>query len=141
MVSPLIRRKTISLPLPVFYTWGLLLTLLKAASFYPWIAKIRSLVTKIQRDRKASPLLLSKPLGKMVLAISIVPWARLHLRDLQYFLLPFQNAGRGTSSSRIPVPREVLSSLRWWRSPAISRDCLFLKPPWLVVSTNASMFV
>ncbi|XP_015665850.1 dual specificity mitogen-activated protein kinase kinase 6 [Protobothrops mucrosquamatus] len=39
--------------------------------------------------------------GKMVSCIAIVPWARLHLRDLQWFLLPFQRTNTSASSIQV----------------------------------------
>lgn len=75
----------------------------------------------------------------MISAISIVPWAHLHSCDLQWFLLPFQKVGRGSSLTLVPIPREVIRSLNWWRSPAIAKGCQFHEPQRLVVTTDASL--
>lgn len=50
---------------------------------------IRSLVTQVLSQKKVPLFLLSQLLGKLISSIAIVPWVRLHLRLLQWFLLPF----------------------------------------------------
>lgn len=70
-------------------------------------ASLKDLVGRVSRERTNPLALLSQLLGKMVPCISIIPWARLHLRDLQWFLLPFQKANRSNSSAKVRIPSEV----------------------------------
>lgn len=69
-----------------------------------WQTSLRQLVCKVQSDSRASLALLSMLLGKMVSAIHVILWARLHARDLQWFILPFQKLGKGSSATRVQVP-------------------------------------
>lgn len=97
-----------------------------------------SVVDRILWERKVS-LLLLQLLGKMISAISTIPWARIHAQNLQWFLLPFQKAGRVTSSAKIQVSKDFLRSLKWWRSPALTKGCLFHRPQQLVVTMDTSL--
>nr|XP_056721009.1 Fanconi anemia group J protein [Euleptes europaea] len=54
--------------------------------------------------------------GEMVACLVIVPWARLHMRDLQWFLKPFQLQITQKRNPRLTVPRQVKDSLRRWTS-------------------------
>lgn len=53
------------------------------------LASLRLLVRK-ERTGIPITLLLSQLLGKMISCIGIVPWAHLHCRAQQWFLLPYQ---------------------------------------------------
>lgn len=55
-----------------------------------WRTNIRELASCIHKNSTVPLATLSKLLGKMVSCIKIDPWARLHVRHLQWFLLPFQ---------------------------------------------------
>lgn len=61
----------------------------------------QGLDSQIRADRIVQLELLSQLLGKMIPCITIVPWARFHARPLQWFLLPYQRAGRCTSTARV----------------------------------------
>lgn len=58
---------------------------------------IQQLVSHVLLRKTVPLLLLSQLLGKLISCINIVPWARFHLRRLQWFLLPFQKQGRAES--------------------------------------------
>lgn len=75
----------------------------------------------------------------MVSTFGIIPWSRLHSRNLQWLLLPHQRAGRSNSLSHLHLPPSVVSSLRWWTSEAISRGTCFREPCRLVLMTDASL--
>lgn len=70
-------------------------------------SSIRDMVTKVLAHKKVSLLLLSQLFGKLILCIAIVPWPRIHLRHLQWFLLPFQKQGRGESLVKVKVLAEL----------------------------------
>lgn len=76
------------------------------------VSSLRQLVTEVVRGHGTTLATLSKLLRKMVSDIAIVPWARLHTRDLQWFLLPFQKKRNSTSLVRVNLPREIRQSLR-----------------------------
>uniref|UniRef100_A0A2D4LBJ6 ribonuclease H n=1 Tax=Micrurus spixii TaxID=129469 RepID=A0A2D4LBJ6_9SAUR len=101
---------------------------------------IRHLVHEIRTIKRVPLSQLSKLLGKLISCISIVPWACLHSRTLQVYLLPFQRSGRDTSNSRVLVPPRVLRSLRWWQTQSINRGCLIKEPSRYIVMTDASLF-
>ncbi|XP_070591658.1 uncharacterized protein [Erythrolamprus reginae] len=75
---------------------------------------IHRLVSDLIRLRRAPLALLSKVLGTLVSAIGIVPWARYHIRGLQWFLLPAQRARVSHSQRIIILPKRVRESLKWW---------------------------
>lgn len=100
-------------------------------------SSLQTLVREVEgRPHLAS---LSKLLGKMVCIIDIVPWARFHLRDLQWFLLPFQRRRIGHSQIRVLLPAQVRRSFRWWRSPAVSKGCHFRVHSRLTITTDTSL--
>lgn len=103
------------------------------------VESIVTLVRQVLAQKRASPLLLSQLGGKMVSCIDVVPWARRHMRPLQWLLLPYQRAKKVTSKLPIQVPARVLMSLRWWASPALRKGCSFLEPDRLVLTTDASL--
>lgn len=70
----------------------------------------------------------------------IVSWSRLHSRELQWLLMPFQRALKSTSSYRIPLPSVVIDSLLWWTSEAVTKSCMFREPHRIVIMTDASLF-
>ncbi|XP_060545617.1 uncharacterized protein LOC117663588 isoform X3 [Pantherophis guttatus] len=86
---------------------------------------IRALVHRVLAQRQVTLLDLSQLLGKFISCISIVPWARRHSRQLQWFLLAAQWAGRITSHSMVMLPHKVRASLRCWTSGAIRNGCVF----------------
>ncbi|XP_039200074.1 uncharacterized protein LOC120308279 [Crotalus tigris] len=100
----------------------------------------RSLIHGIRREKVVSLVQLSQMLGKMVSCLGIVPWARLHSRDLQWFLLPFQRRNMSASARKVRVPQHILSFLLWWTSSALNRGSLFKEPPRLKLTTDASLF-
>ncbi|XP_039187629.1 uncharacterized protein LOC120302772 [Crotalus tigris] len=67
----------------------------------------------IRKDRRVSLAQLSKLLGKMISCMGIVPWARLHSRLLQWFLLPYQRQNLSASNRKVTVPHHTLRSLLW----------------------------
>lgn len=101
---------------------------------------IRTLVDKVRSERKVNLLLLSQLLGKLISCIAIVPWARLHTRNLQWFLLPYQKRGLAYLPHRVRVPSRTLESLRWWLSPALYKGSLFREPSRVTLTTDASLF-
>lgn len=103
-------------------------------------SSIIDLASRFQSQRSASLLGLSRLLGKMVSSFGIIPWSRLHSRELQWLLLPFQRACRSTSATRIQLPPAVLDSLDWWTSDAITKGCNFREPHRLVLTTDASLY-
>ncbi|XP_070805019.1 uncharacterized protein [Pituophis catenifer annectens] len=78
-------------------------------------------------------------LGKMVSCVQIVPWAHLHARHLQWFLLPFQKKRQAHTMSTVKVPLSVRRSLGWWTSPSLDKGCLFMNHDRLVLTTDASL--
>ncbi|XP_032069511.1 uncharacterized protein LOC116506048 [Thamnophis elegans] len=100
---------------------------------------LRQLISQVDKGSKVSLATLSRLLGKMVSAITIVPWVRLHTRELQWLLLPFQKVQRSTSLVRIILHSEVRHSLHWWASPAISRGCHFRLEDRITITTDASL--
>lgn len=91
------------------------------------------LASRFQAQCSASLLGLSYLLGKMVTSFGIIPWSRLHSRELQWLLLPFQWSCRSTSVTRITLPLAVLNSLDWWTSEAVTKGTMFWEPHWLVL--------
>lgn len=75
----------------------------------------------------------------MLSCFAIIPWAQLHSRAFQWFLLPHQKAGNGSSLIMVQVPPEVTRSLEWWLSPAISKGSLFREPDRITLTTDASL--
>ncbi|XP_060547192.1 uncharacterized protein LOC117673540 [Pantherophis guttatus] len=86
-----------------------------------------------------SLLELSRLLGKMVSMFGITPWSRLHSRELQWLLLPYQKAQRDNSLSRLQLPDPVLRSLQWWTSNAISQGTCYREPHHVQLTTDASL--
>ncbi|XP_060547294.1 uncharacterized protein LOC132711713 [Pantherophis guttatus] len=82
---------------------------------------------------------LSRLLGKMVSMFGITPWSRLHSRELQWLLLPYQKAQRDNSLSRLQLPDPVLRSLQWWTSNAISQGTCYREPHHVQLTTDASL--
>lgn len=68
---------------------------------------IVNLIFQVLSSRSFSLLLLSQLLGKLISCINIVPWACLHSRPLQWYLLPFQRSLRSNSRARVRLPRAV----------------------------------
>ncbi|XP_060541827.1 uncharacterized protein LOC132710188 [Pantherophis guttatus] len=87
-----------------------------------------SMALRCISERSSSLLGLSCLMGKMVSTYDIVPWSRLHSRELQWFLLPHQKNRSSTSLRRVSLPPAVISSLRWWTSSALSAPCFFREP-------------
>ncbi|XP_070582571.1 uncharacterized protein [Erythrolamprus reginae] len=100
---------------------------------------IISLISSLQRDRKSSMAFLSKVLGTLVSCIGIIPWARHHIRSLQWFLLPAQKVRTSHSNVRVRLPRDVKESLAWWASPALYRGLSFRTHDLLTLTTDASL--
>lgn len=69
--------------------------------------KLRELADKVARERRMSLAKLSRLLDTMVSTIDIVAWVRLHTRDLQWCLLPFQRRFLSCSLAKINIPLEV----------------------------------
>ncbi|XP_015683147.1 histone deacetylase 5, partial [Protobothrops mucrosquamatus] len=104
------------------------------------LVSIRDLARRVYKGRTVPLVLLSQLLGKMVSCVAIVPWARLHLRELQWFLLPFQRLNASASSRQVRLPVHTLRSLRWWFSQAITKGSPFKEPDRLTITTDASLF-
>ncbi|XP_034275668.1 uncharacterized protein LOC117666806 [Pantherophis guttatus] len=100
---------------------------------------IRTLVCWVLSQQQVTFLTLSQLLGKFISCISIVPWARRHARQLQWYLLPAQKSGRSTSNSEVRLPPKVRASLEWWNSRAISKGCVFQDPSRIVVTSDANL--
>lgn len=103
-------------------------------------ASLKELVIHVLEDRTSFLFLLSQLLGKMVSCFGIIPWARLHNRALQWYLLPFQRSCQSTSLTCVVVLPVVLVSLSWWRSDTIVQGCRFWEPQCIILTTNASLF-
>ncbi|XP_034289304.1 uncharacterized protein LOC117675085 [Pantherophis guttatus] len=103
------------------------------------LSSLRSLVRSVTAGKGSSLASLSKLLGKMVSCIGIVPWAHLHCRHLQWFLLPYQKRQLGISPRVVRLPPKVLKSLQWWNSDALLRGREFREPQHLVLTTDASL--
>lgn len=101
---------------------------------------IRTLVTQTSSLRSVLLVLLSQLLGKMISCVAIIPWACLHARTPQWFLLPHQRAGCNSSKTRVQVPLRVLRSLHWWTSVAIRKGCIFKEPQHITLTSAASLF-
>ncbi|XP_039176744.1 uncharacterized protein LOC120297791 isoform X1 [Crotalus tigris] len=101
---------------------------------------IKSLVHRIQREKVVPLVQLSQLLGKMISCLGIMPWARLHSRHLQWFLLPFQKRNISASTRKVRVPHYTLLSLKWWGSPAIHKGSLFKEPHRLILTTDTNLF-
>ncbi|XP_039189127.1 protein FAM117A isoform X2 [Crotalus tigris] len=69
---------------------------------------IRESVLQLRRCQSVTLASLSQLLGKMTSAIAIVPWSRLHSRELQWFMLPFQRQNLSASQQRVRLPQQVL---------------------------------
>ncbi|XP_060542717.1 ligand-dependent nuclear receptor corepressor-like protein isoform X6 [Pantherophis guttatus] len=102
-------------------------------------SNLRSLALKCLSAGTATVLVLSCLLGMMVSTFGITPWSRLHSRELQWLLLPFQRANLEVSSRRIRLPEPVLRSLHWWTSLALFRGSSFREPQRLQLTTDASL--
>lgn len=81
---------------------------------------------------------LSQLLSIMISCIRVVPWARLHVRKLQWFLHTLQQRKASNSSRQVKLPQ--LQSLRWWTSPAVMRGCLFKEPERLDITSDAILY-
>ncbi|XP_070591368.1 CUE domain-containing protein 1 isoform X2 [Erythrolamprus reginae] len=101
---------------------------------------IRRLVTELSRRSRVPLALLSKVLGTLVSAIGIVPWARHHIRSLQWFLLPAQRARISHSHRSIKLPRAVAKALQWWTTEAIQGGSPFRTQDRLILTTDASLY-
>lgn len=75
------------------------------------LINIKNTVKQVQSLTTVHLLLLSQLLGLMISCLSIVPWAQLHSRPLQWFLLPSQKSGTSASKTRVRDPHKVLASL------------------------------
>lgn len=53
---------------------------------------------------------------------------RLHTRNLQWFLLPYQQANASNSRNKVRVPLTVRRSLCWWTSSALDKGSIFREP-------------
>lgn len=72
----------------------------------------------LQRQKKMDLMFLVQLLGLMIAAIGLVPWARFHVRMLQWVLLPFQtNIRRKRSHKLVTLTTKLKKSLRWWMVP------------------------
>ncbi|XP_070613470.1 uncharacterized protein [Erythrolamprus reginae] len=71
--------------------------------------------------------------------INIVPWARLHARPLQWFLLPFQRARLSNSKRQVHLTTTVRLSLMGWTSPALTKGSPFLAHQELTITTDTSL--
>lgn len=99
----------------------------------------RSKIKQIISLQRMPLAVLSQLLGKMI-CLSIVPWARLHSRPLQWLLLPSQKAALSNTNTPLRVPQKVIRSLEWWTSAAMEKGCLFKEPLRLILTTDASLF-
>ncbi|XP_032075421.1 uncharacterized protein LOC116510123 [Thamnophis elegans] len=102
-------------------------------------SSLRELAKEVQRRQRVPLLQLSQLLGKMISCFSIIPWAQLHSRCLQWFLLPFQKTSSSCSLVKVSLTPEILLFLDWWISPAIAQGSLLRDPPRLVVTMDASL--
>ncbi|XP_039189596.1 kelch-like protein 14 isoform X2 [Crotalus tigris] len=102
--------------------------------------RLVSIRDQVYRDRTIPLVLLSQLLGKMVSCIAIGPWTRLHLRDLQWFLLPFQQVNASASNRQVRVPVHILRSLRWWFSQAVTKGSSFKELDRITITTDTSLF-
>lgn len=100
---------------------------------------LTDLALHCSRDHSVPLLTLSRLLGKMVSSFGIVPWSRLHSRQLQWFLLPFLRARTSTYLVKVTLPTKVLDSLGWWSSSAVSKGSRFRERHHLVITTDASL--
>lgn len=104
------------------------------------ILSIHTLGAQILTLKSVRLIMLSLLLGKLISCIAIVPWARLHARPLQWYLLPYQRSCHASSKAKDFLPASVRLSLRWWLSLAIKKGCCFQEPDRGTITTDASMF-
>lgn len=103
---------------------------------------IQEIIIVIMKQEKITARLFLRLLGLMASCIDIIPYARLHMRPLQLYLLCFWRPHRDSLWHLIPVKESFLLHLRWWRQ----RDNIFKGVPLqgyphsLTLWTDASMW-
>ncbi|XP_053138354.1 uncharacterized protein LOC128339002 [Hemicordylus capensis] len=120
---------------------GVIINTLEGKIFLPEdrVHVIRSETKRILLSHRSPLLSLARLLGLMVSTLEAVPWASLHLRDLQWFLLRYQAYISRRRNIAIALPPQVQKSLLWWtRTQNLSVGKGFLEQPKLIVTTDAS---
>ena len=81
-----------------------------------------------------------KLLGTMASCIDVIPYAHLHMRPIQMYLLFYWKPSQRDVQSLIPVSSQLISHLEWWTIPQNLFKGVPLSPPSpdMVLTTDAS---
>ena len=81
-----------------------------------------------------------KLLGTMASCIDVIPYAHLHMRPIQMYLLFYWKPSQRDVQSLIPVSSQLISHLEWWTIPQNLFKGVPLSPlsPDMVLTTDAS---
>lgn len=101
---------------------------------------LRLLICQILLEPMVPLVTLSRLLRKMASCINIVPWAHLHARGFQWFLLPHQRTRSSNSLAKVRVPLSVYRSSHWWMSPALDMESVFTDTQKFTITTDASLY-
>ena len=76
---------------------------------------LQEVISSIMENQSVTASLVLRLLGLMASCIDIVPYARLHMRPLQLYLLCFWQPHRDSLFQLIPVKESFLLHLHWWK--------------------------
>ena len=99
------------------------------------MAVVRSLVAAVDSSLRE----IMRLLGRMTSCIPAVPWAQLHSRPLQAFLLSSWDGTEDSLDSRVSIPVLVKDTLEWWLCPQnLLKGRLWSQSNPIKVTTDAS---
>ena len=103
------------------------------------VQKIRLAVTKIMSAMATAKEYLHK-LGLMASCIDLIPFARLHMRQIQLHLLHFWKPVSRDLEAKIPSSQHLKEHLNWWLQPVNMHKGRSLQPVQanLTIATDAS---
>ncbi|XP_030062722.1 MBT domain-containing protein 1 [Microcaecilia unicolor] len=104
------------------------------------ILKLRSQVLNLMHRKVPCARDYLQVLGSMAASIEVVPWARAHMRSLQWSLLTRWSAQTDSLLMRLPLRLRERISLFWWLRIQNLTVGMPLEPPrWIPLTTDASL--
>ena len=106
------------------------------------IDKLHELLRQIRQGAKLQAVFFLRCLGLMSSMTAVVPFARMHMRYMQLFLLHYWRPHRDPMSMLLTVPESLLPDVRWWRNTAnlLVGVSLAHRPSQYTMTTDASLY-
>lgn len=105
------------------------------------IEYLRQMFASLENSSQIEVRLILQILGVMNSCIELVPWARLHMRPIQLYLLHFWRPVTREIYAQIPVMNILIDSLVWWKDDQnmFRGRSLETQNAALVLTTDASL--